>query len=184
MNVLNAYFVSSWLPTVVRDAGHTTSIAVLVGTSVQAGGAIGALVLGSVVARLGFIPVLTACFAVATVNLALIGVPGLPLPLLFVVAFLTGWGIFGGQPCVNALAATYYPTEIRSTGIGSGLAVGRFGAVLGPLVAGELMRNSWSTRELFDAAAIPAAVATAVVFAMRWVMTPLATRPAQRITLM
>jgi AAHS family 4-hydroxybenzoate transporter-like MFS transporter len=167
MNVLNAYFVSSWLPTVVRDAGHSTSAAVLVGTAVQIGGFLGTFVLGVVVQRLGFVPVLATCFATAAVNLVLLGQAGMPLAALAVVAFLAGWGIFGGQPGVNALAATWYPTDLRSTGIGAGLGIGRFGAILGPVLAGALMLRGWSMEALFAAAAVPAVISTLAILAMR-----------------
>ena len=168
MNVLNAYFVSSWLPTVVRGAGYPTQTAVLVGASVQTGGVLGTLALGWVLRRVGFVPVLTCCFALAAINLALIGQPGLSLSLLFLVAFLAGLGIFAGQPGLNALAATFYPMEIRSTGIGAGLGIGRFGAFIGPLVAGELMRNQWTTQDLFHAAAVPAAISALAIIGLRW----------------
>jgi len=163
LNVLNAYSVSSWLPTLVRDAGYPTSTAVLVGTSVQTGGVLGTIVLGWVIQRVGFVPVLTGCFTLAAINLALIGQPSLSVSMLFVVAFLAGLGIFAGQPGLNALAATVYPTDIRSTGIGSGLGIGRFGAFLGPILAGELMRRHWTTQDLFHAAAIPAAFSAAAI---------------------
>lgn len=109
----------------------------LVGAAVQTGGVIGTLALRWVLPRVGFVPVLTLCFITAAVNLAFIGQPGLSLTLLFVVAFLAGLGIFADQPGLNALAATFYPTEMRSTGIGSGLGIGRFGAFIGPLLAGS-----------------------------------------------
>jgi AAHS family 4-hydroxybenzoate transporter-like MFS transporter len=172
LNVLNVYFVASWLPTVVRDAGHPTSTAVLVGVAAQAGGLVGTVVLGLALQRVGFAPVLTTCFAVAAVGLAVIGRPDLPLATLFVVAVLVGWGLFAGQPGLNALAATYYPTDLRSTGIGAGLGIGRFGAILGPVIAGELMQRRWTNEELFQAAAIPALLASALVFALRWVVDP------------
>jgi MFS transporter, AAHS family, 4-hydroxybenzoate transporter len=168
LNVLNAYFISSWLPTIVRDAGYPTSTAVLVGTSVQTGGVLGTLALGWVIQRLGFVAVLTGCFTLAAINLALIGQPGLSLSFLFVVAFMAGLGIFAGQPGLNAFAATVYPTDIRSTGIGSGLGIGRFGAFLGPIVAGELMRRHWSGQDLFHAAAIPAALSALAILSVRW----------------
>ena len=38
MNLINLYFLSNWLPTVVRNAGYATSTAVLVGTMLQVGG--------------------------------------------------------------------------------------------------------------------------------------------------
>jgi len=168
LNVLNAYFVSSWLPTIVRDAGYPTSTAVLVGTSVQTGGVLGTLALGWVIQRLGFVAVLTGCFTLAAVNLVLIGQPGLSLSLLYVVAFMAGLGIFAGQPGLNAFAATVYPTDVRSTGIGAGLGIGRFGAFLGPILAGELMRRHWSGQDLFHAAAIPAVLSALAILSVRW----------------
>jgi AAHS family 4-hydroxybenzoate transporter-like MFS transporter len=167
LNVLNAFFVASWLPTVVRDAGHSTSVAVLVGTAVQVGGMIGTFALGAVVERVGLVPLLAACFGLAAVSLAVVAHPALPLPALFAVAFAVGWGIFGGQPGLNALAATYYPADLRATGIGAALAVGRFGAILGPLAAGELMHRGWSSHELFQLAAAPAALSALLIVALR-----------------
>ena len=144
MNIVNAYFVASWLPTVVRDMGYSTSIGVMTGATVQAGGVIGTLAIAGIVARVGFARVLVACFAVETVAIALIGQPGLSLAMLFVVAFLTGWGIFGGQPTLNSLSATYYPTDLRSTGIGAALGVGRVGAIIGPAIGGAMLGAQWS----------------------------------------
>jgi AAHS family 4-hydroxybenzoate transporter-like MFS transporter len=172
LNVLNAFFVASWVPTIVRDAGHSTSAAVLVGTTVQIGGALGTFVLGALARKVGIIALLTACFGGAAMGLAAIGLPGLPFPVLVAVAFVVGWGIFGGQPGLNALAATHYPTDLRSTGIGAMLGVGRIGAVLGPLAASALMARGWSDEALFLAAALPAALAAALVLELHRVMRP------------
>jgi AAHS family 4-hydroxybenzoate transporter-like MFS transporter len=176
-NVLVAYFVSSWLPAVLRDAGHPTATAVLVGTAVQGGGMIGTFVMGGLVQRLGFVPVLTACFASAAAGLAVIGVPGLPASALAAIAFVVGWGIFGGQPGLNALAATFYPTDLRTTGIGAALGIGRLGAILGPLGAGALLAAGWSGAALFRGAALPALAATAAVMALRPILAARSGRP-------
>jgi AAHS family 4-hydroxybenzoate transporter-like MFS transporter len=160
MNIVNAYFVASWLPTVVRDMGYSVSTGVMAGATVQAGGVIGTLAIAGLVARVGFVPILVVCFAVETVAIALIGQPGISLGLLFVVAFLTGWGIFGGQPTLNSLSATYYPTDLRSTGIGAALGIGRCGAIIGPWIGGEMLHAQWSNESVFYAAAVPAAIAT------------------------
>ena len=87
---------------------------------------------------------------------------------MFLVSFLAGLGIFAGQPGLNALAATFYPTEMRSTGIGSGLGIGRFGAFIGPLLAGEWLRNQWTMQDLFHAAAVPAAISAMAIVGLRW----------------
>jgi AAHS family 4-hydroxybenzoate transporter-like MFS transporter len=159
MNIVNAYFIASWLPTVVRDMQYSTSIGVLVGATVQAGGVIGTLAIAGFLARVGFVPVLVACFAVETVAIASIGQPGLSLALLFVAAFLTGWGIFGGQPTLNSLSATYYPTDLRSTGIGAALGIGRIGGIIGPLIGAAMLGAHWSNEAVFYATAVPAAIA-------------------------
>jgi AAHS family 4-hydroxybenzoate transporter-like MFS transporter len=172
MNLLNLYFLSNWLPTVVRDMGYSNSNAVLAGAMVQVGGTVGAFALGWFVHKLGFVPVLTSCFLLGTLSIAAIGQPSLGIVLLFIVVFVAGWCVPGAQAAINALAATYYPTDLRATGIGSGLGIGRIGAIVGPLVAGELLRRNWASRELFYAAAIPALVSAITMFSMRWILKP------------
>jgi AAHS family 4-hydroxybenzoate transporter-like MFS transporter len=170
MNLLNVFLLASWLPTVMRAAGYSTSTAVLVGTTLQIGAVAGTFVLGWLIEQLGFVPVLSTCFAMACLNVALIGKPGLPLFLLFAVVFVAGWCITGAQPGVNALSAVYYPTNLRSTGIGWGLGIGRMGAIVGPILAGELIRLHWSSQALFLAAAIPPLITAALVLSLRWVI--------------
>jgi AAHS family 4-hydroxybenzoate transporter-like MFS transporter len=169
MNLLNLYALSSWLPTVVREAGHSTSTAVLVGTVLQVGGTIGTFGLAWLVARQGFVSMLAASFAVASLSIAAIG-QGLALPTLFVVVFIAGWCVVGSQPGINAFEAEYYPTHLRSTGIGWALGIGRAGAILGPVLGGIAMGLNWSTRDIFLAAAVPALISVTAMLAMRWAM--------------
>jgi AAHS family 4-hydroxybenzoate transporter-like MFS transporter len=170
MNLYNLYFLSNWLPTVVRGAGYATSTAVLVGTTLQVGGTLGTFGLAWLISRRGFIPVLSTAFFVAVVAIALIGQPGLSLGLLYVIVFVAGACVVGSQPTVNALAGTFYPTYLRSTGIGWGLGIGRIGAIIGPVLAGEFIRRQWSTENLFYSAAVPAFIAAIVMLAMRLAM--------------
>src|SRR6185295_706517 len=66
MNLLNLYSLSNWLPTVVTGMGYTQQTAVLVGAVLQVGGTIGTYGLAWLIARKGFIPILTTTFALAT----------------------------------------------------------------------------------------------------------------------
>jgi AAHS family 4-hydroxybenzoate transporter-like MFS transporter len=166
MNLLVLYSLSNWLPTVVTGMGYTTQTAVLVGTVLQVGGTIGTFGLAWLIARGGFMPMLTATFAVATASIALIGQPGISLALLNVIVFVAGWAIIGGQPGINALSATYYPTYLRSTGVGWGLGIGRTGAIVGPYLGGTLLGLNWGPRELFLAAAVPALISTLTIIAL------------------
>src|SRR5580698_9654017 len=174
MNLLNLYFLSNWLPIVVSTAGYSNSIAVNSASVLQVGGVVGTLVLSSFVYKFGFTPVLTMSFALACLSIFAIGQPSLSLAMLFVVVFLAGFGVPGSQAGLNALAATYYPTDLRSTGVGSGLGIGRIGSIVGPFVGGILLSRHWSARDLFIAAAIPALISAVVMFCLRWVIKPAA----------
>jgi AAHS family 4-hydroxybenzoate transporter-like MFS transporter len=181
MNLLNLYSLSNWLPTVVTGMGYTTQTAVLVGTVLQVGGTIGTYGLAWLISRNGFIPMLTTTFAIATLSIAFIGQPGITLATLTVIVFVAGWCIVGGQPGINTLAATFYPTYLRSTGVGAGLGVGRLGAIVGPYIGGVLIGQQWSSQQLFWAAAIPAAVSTFAMFALGLAMKGQAPAPARGV---
>ncbi|WP_343584210.1 MFS transporter [Herbaspirillum sp.] len=163
MNLINLYFLSNWLPTLIHDAGYPTGMAVLIGTSLQVGGVVGTLTLGWFINRYGFTKVLGCCFVAACVAIALIGKVAAVPAFLFIAVVVAGFCIVGGQPAVNALAGTYYPTALRSTGIGWALGIGRIGSVVGPVIGGQLIAMQWSNASLFVAAAVPALISALTV---------------------
>jgi AAHS family 4-hydroxybenzoate transporter-like MFS transporter len=169
MNILMLYTLSNWLPTIVTGMGYDQQTAVLIGTVLQVGGTIGTFGLAWVIARRGFVPVLVVNFALATAAIAFIGQPGISLALLAMIVFIAGWCVVGGQPGMNALSASYYPTYLRATGVGAGLGVGRIGAIVGPYIVGVMLARQWGMQELFWAAAVPALVSTVVMLVMRTV---------------
>jgi AAHS family 4-hydroxybenzoate transporter-like MFS transporter len=170
MNLLNLYSLASWLPTVVRDAGYSAQTAVLVGTVLQVGGTLGTVGLAWLVARAGFVRIMSATFLIAALSVALIGQPAVSLGLLYAIVFVAGWCVVGSQPGLNALSGAYYPTYIRSTGVGAGLGVGRIGAIVGPAIGGMFMAAHWSTRDIFLAASLPAAISAVAMFSLRFVV--------------
>jgi len=169
-NILILYSLSNWLPTIVTGMGYTLQTANLIGTVMQGGGLIGTFGLAWVIARKGFLPTLALTFALATMSIAFIGQPGLTLGVLGVIVFIAGWCIVGGQPAINALSASFYPTYLRSTGVGAGLGVGRTGAIIGPYLGGVLLAQQWTPQQLFWVAAVPALVSTVVILTLRLVM--------------
>jgi AAHS family 4-hydroxybenzoate transporter-like MFS transporter len=169
MNLLNLYFLTNWLPTVVASIGYSAPVAVRIGATLQLAGAIGAFLQGWFVHRFGFVPVLATGFGLASLNIALIGYPGISLALLVAVVSIAGLGVVGGQSGVNAFSATYYPTDLRSTGVGAGLGVGRVGAIVGPYVGGQLLALHWSNQQLFLASAVPAISSAVAMAGMHWV---------------
>jgi MFS transporter, AAHS family, 4-hydroxybenzoate transporter len=165
-NLLNLFFLANWLPLLSTRMGYNSSIAVLMGTTLQAGGLIGAVFMGPLIDWLGFYRVLVPVFLIAGFAVAAIGEPSLSLPLLYLVIFAAGVCIVGAQPALNALASTLYPTEIRATGVGWSLGVGRAGAIVGPVVAAQLVALNWSSQTLFLVASVPASFSCIVVIGL------------------
>ena len=172
LNLLNLYLLSSWLPTLMSALGYPTRTAVLVGTALQAGGTIGGFLIALIIARAGLIPTLVTGFGLAAVCIAGIGQAGASIGLMFVVVFMAGWGILGGQNGLNALAGSYYPTYLRATGMGWCLGIGRIGAIVGPLFAGELIRRNVPQSQLFLVAGSLALLATVLIFTLKFLIKP------------
>src|SRR5262249_56595590 len=91
-----------------------------------------------------------------------IGEAGASIPLLVITVFAAGVAVIGGQTASNTLAAEWYPTAIRSTGIGWALGVGRVGSILGPILGGVLLSYGGGARRTLWAAAVSALIATGV----------------------
>lgn len=172
MNLLNIYFLAGWMPQVLRGEGYTSSESSLIAASLQLGGLIGTFGLAWLIAGKRFVPVLSISFAVAAASIALVGTNTVValMPVLALTVFVAGWCAIGGQPGLNALAATYYPTDMRSTGVGFCLGVGRVGAIAGPLVGGYLIQSDWSSQQLFYAAASASMIASLVSLALAWTL--------------
>ncbi|WP_374359894.1 MFS transporter [Pseudoduganella danionis] len=166
LNLLNLYFLSNWLPTILKDAGLSTSAAVLAATILPVGGTIGTLAMGQLIDRSSFRRVLIPSFLLAAAAIGLIGQSQHLLVLLCVAILVAGFCVVGGQPAVNALAANYYPTTLRSTGIGWSLGVGRLGSIIGPLLGGELLRMNWPNSTIFLIAAVPALLSALMLWMM------------------
>jgi AAHS family 4-hydroxybenzoate transporter-like MFS transporter len=160
MNLLNLYFLNSWLPTIMSDAGIPVSTAIRLTTLFQVGGIGGALVLGAVLDRYFSFWVLAACYAWAAISVLLIGMAGASPLVLGITIACAGLGIIGGQNGGHAVTSGFYPTAIRSTGVGWALGVGRVGSIVGPVLGGMLLARGTSVRQVFWAAAIPSLIAT------------------------
>ena len=126
----------------------------------QVGGIGGALVLGALLDRYFSFWVLAACFLWAAVCVFLIGASGASTLLLAATIASAGLGIIGGQNACHALTASFYPTAIRSTGVGWALGIGRIGSIVGPVLGGLLLARGVPIGQVFWVAAIPALIAT------------------------
>ena len=84
---------------------------------------------------------------------------------LVVLIFLAGTAMNGAQSSMPSLAAMFYPTHGRATGVAWMLGVGRFGGIAGALLGAELMRRHLGFASTFSLLAIPAVLATLALLA-------------------
>ena len=164
-SLLDLFLMTNWLPTQIASLGVSVGIAILISTCLQVGGMIG-MVQGWMMDRMGPSLTLTLSYLIAAVSIACIALVGNNVPLLTVSVLCAGFGIIGGQTAANAVAAGSYPTEIRSTGIGWFLGIGRVGSIVGPSMAGFLLSVGVSNRDVFLLAVIPALCAAAAAFGL------------------
>ena len=163
LNLISLYFLSSWLPTLGKEAGLTTTQALMVGSVLQFGGLIGSLAMGSYINKLGFYKVLIPVFILAIVSVGLIGFSTGSLALLYLVVFLAGFTVVGGQPTINALSANHYPVLLRTTGVGWSIGMGRLGSMIGPILGGVLSK-SMGLSSLFLVATVPSVLIIIMLF--------------------
>jgi AAHS family 4-hydroxybenzoate transporter-like MFS transporter len=163
MSLLVFYLLSSWLPLLITTAGFSLAHASLMAATLATGGTVGAILIGRLMDRIDPHLVLAGAYLLAGAFVVLLGnATGAPWLLVFAI-FGAGFGVAGAQVGVNALAAAYYPTASRGTGVSWANAVGRSGSVLGSMVGGVLLSMGWELSTVFSVAAVPAFVAGAAM---------------------
>ncbi len=86
----------------------------------------------------------------------LVGFSTSNLVLMGVMVFIAGTIMNGAQSSMPALAAGFYPTQGRATGVAWMLGLGRFGGILGAFSGAFLMQAELSFKTIFALLAIPA----------------------------
>jgi MFS transporter, AAHS family, 4-hydroxybenzoate transporter len=165
MSLIDIYLLTSWLPTVFHNAGITISLAVIATAVFQGGGVVASLALGNFVDRFGAYRTLSFTYLLGAVCVALLGYSHAVVAIM-ICTFFAGAGILGGQTGANALAASFYPTYIRSTGVGWALGIGRIGSIVGPIFGGIMLSLHLPLTTVFMAGAIPALLGSAAIFLM------------------
>jgi AAHS family 3-hydroxyphenylpropionic acid transporter len=88
----------------------------------------------------------------------------------------TGFFLMGVNYALYGVAASYYPQDVRGTGCGASIAVGRIGSILGPMLAGILLGAGVSSAHVVQYLAPVAAVAGMAAFALSFLPRPDASR--------
>lgn len=133
------YFLLNWLPLLMGEQGLSKIEANYVQIGYNFGGIIGSIMLGMLLDRLRMSNVVKLIYMGILASLCCLAISP-SLALLVLSAIGCGMFIVGGQSALYGLAAMFYPSSMRGTGVGSAVAIGRIGSFAGPLVAGMLLQ--------------------------------------------
>jgi AAHS family 4-hydroxybenzoate transporter-like MFS transporter len=164
MNLLILYFILSWLPSLLRQAGMPVTAGITAVMSFSIGGIVGTILQGPLMKALGVFPAILCEFVLSLALVVLASIIFANFPVMMTVTFMLGVTVQGAQAGMNALSAMYYPTVIRSTGVGWALGIGRIGSIIGPIIGGLMLSMAWTPQQIFMAGAIPAFCAAVAVF--------------------
>lgn len=160
--LLMVYALGSWLPKLMSNAGYALSSSLMFLMVLNIGAIVGAVGGGWLADRFSLRSVLVSFFILGSGSLVLLGYES-PMWFLYALVGIAGATTIGSQILLYAYVAQYYPTSIRSTGLGWASGIGRNGAIVGPLLGGALLAMALPHQMNFLALAIPGAIATIAV---------------------
>ncbi len=188
MSLMGMYFINSWLPSLLKEAGMSVSHSVLVTAGVSFGGIFACFAEGPLINALGSFNALIAEFLLSAAFLVGVAEVTGSFPLALFLGCIMGFLVIGAQAGLNALAAKFYPTPIRSTGVGWALGVGRVGSIVGPLIGGAMLEAGWRPKEIIMSGALCGLLGWLAIWLSKRVrgvatayqpdMTPIAATPA------
>jgi AAHS family 3-hydroxyphenylpropionic acid transporter len=169
--LLILYLILNWLPTLVTASGLDRAVAPQASLAFNFASIAGALVFGRLVDRMDTRwPMLLAYGGLIGSLIALSASSGLGMTLLLSGA--AGFFLLGANYALYGVAATYYPTNVRGTGSGASVAVGRVGSIIGPLLAGVLLGSGTSASGVVQYMVPVAALAGLAVLGLSFFRRP------------
>jgi MFS transporter, AAHS family, 4-hydroxybenzoate transporter len=139
LSLFTIFGLSSWTPQVMLQRGAALAASFGFGALLQFTAVLGGLGCGWIADRVGRDRTLTVswvCGAAAIGALAILSAPATDVALVSIAGFC----VMGAQPVLNNRTASLYDTQVRGTGVGAQLGVGRLGGILGPYIGGWLQQ--------------------------------------------
>jgi len=130
--------LTAWLVVILEQAGVGARDATLTYSYSQLGAIVATLALARLLDRFGPKASMVSAFMAVGAIVAL-GIAGLSPALLIVIAVFAVACASATHQSLIGMVGGFYPTVIRSNGIGYATGMGRFGAMAGPVIAGYLL---------------------------------------------
>lgn len=162
------YFVNSWTPRLMTEAGMTPEQGVHIGMALAIGGTIGSVLYGVIAARVERERLLLAFLLISAGMIVAFVLSTAILPVAMGLGVLVGLLVNGCIAGMYSVAPTRYAASARGTGVGAALAVGRIGAILAPIFGGAMLDSGGTLIMLYSSAAIMLVIgAVAILFLRR-----------------
>ncbi|WP_454708546.1 MFS transporter [Delftia acidovorans] len=162
MGLVIFYALMNWMPVLFKEAGLDPKTGTLVAALFPLGG-VGAVLFGWLMDRFNANRIIAIGYALTAASIWWIGQTAGHLGWLVVAVFLAGTIMNTAQSSMPALAAAYYPTRGRATGVAWMLGIGRFGGIAGSFLVAELSARQLGFSEIFAVVAIPGVIAMAAL---------------------
>jgi len=130
------YFLASWIPALSKETGMSMSYAIYAGTVFNVGAFFGITTQGYFSSKVGLKKTIGSILVFTAILMGVFDFFIGTNLLLLIVFGLLGFGIQGGFVGLYSVAARLYPTEIRTSGVGWAIGIGRLGGIAGPAVGG------------------------------------------------
>jgi AAHS family 4-hydroxybenzoate transporter-like MFS transporter len=160
------FFIQSWYPTLLTRNGYDIETALQIFSLWDFGALTGGIVVAGLASHFKLEKLLSFAYLLAALCLGMLSLDIQNTTVTQILTFATGFSVVGASFCMGALAAGFYPSEIRATGVGWGLGVGRVGSISSPLIGGAVLAAGWTNSEIFTTAMLPALIASISVFAL------------------
>lgn len=158
MGLVIFYALINWMPILFKDAGLDPKHATLISALFPLGG-VGAVLFGWLMDRFNANRIIAVGYALTAVSIFAIGQAAGNVGTLVVLVFVAGTIMNTAQSSMPALAAGFYPTAGRATGVAWMLGIGRFGGIAGSFLVAELSRRQLGFSEIFMVVAVPGVIA-------------------------
>jgi AAHS family 4-hydroxybenzoate transporter-like MFS transporter len=158
MGLVIFYSLINWMPILFKDVGLDAKTAALISALFPLGG-VGAVFFGFLMDRFNANRVIAIGFALTAVGIWAIGQVGNAVGPLMLVVFVAGALMNMSQTSLPTLAAAFYPTQGRATGVAWMMGIGRFGGIAGSFIVAELTRRHLGFSEIFTVMAVPGVIA-------------------------
>lgn len=161
------YFANSWTPKLLVESGMTENQGIIGGLALTLGGTFGSLIYGVITTRFNSRHTLMV-FTVLSALTLVVFITTTSIPMLaFGSGVLVGMLINGCVAGLYTVTPAAYPSALRTTGVGWGIGIGRFGAIFAPITVGALLDAGWTPPSLYAAVAVVVVLAAVALIGIR-----------------